>query len=421
MRKSLAFLFFVISSIVTVNVLSAQAGGRLTVWSFTDEIGGIITNYFRNDNRAIQVNYLYTPTEQFEHKLDPVLASGQGAPDVIALESAFVRKYVESGLLMDLTDIYEANRDRLLAYPVEVGTYAGRVYALSWQACPGAMFYRRSMARKYLGTDDPRTVQTFFSDIEKMMETAALLKKRSDGSCVLTSSRGELFIPFLYARRSPWVVNGRLVIDPVMEQYMDNCKTLFDSRMEGRVGQWSEGWFAGMRDELVDINGKLYEVFAYFLPTWGLHYVLKTNAANTSGDWAMIQGPVPYRWGGTWIGAYRNAQNPDAARELIRYITANDSFLERYARDSGDFVTSLPAIQRIQNNFREPFLAGQNHYAAFAEIARNINGSLAQANDSVIESIFLEEVEAYVYYGEKTKAQALADFRRRVQRELGLQ
>ena len=421
MRKSLAVLFFVISSIITTNVLSAQASGRLTVWSFTDEIEGIIANYFRKDNRAIQVNYSYIPTDQFERRLDPVLASGQGAPDVIALESAFVRKYVESGLLMDLTDIYEANRSRLLAYPVDVGTYNGRVYALSWQACPGAMFYRRSMARKYLGTDDPKEVQTFFSDIEKMMETAALLKKKSRGSCVLTSARGELFMPFLYARSSPWIVNGRLVIDPVMEQYMEISKTIHDNRYDARVGQWSEGWFVGMKDDLVDINGKLYEVFSYFLPTWGLHYVLKTNAPDTAGDWAMIQGPVPYRWGGTWIGAYRNAQNPDAARELIRYITANDSFLERYARDSGDFVTSLPVIQRIQNSFREPFLAGQNHYAAFAEIARNINGSLAQGSDSAIESIFLEEVEAYVYYGEKTKAQALADFRRRVQRELGLQ
>jgi len=421
MKKSLAVLFLIL---ITVSFLPAQAGGRLTVWSFTDELEGIINNYYRRDNRTIQINYLYTPTDQFENRLDSVLISGHGAPDVIALEAAFVRKYVESGLLLDLTDICERNKNRMMTYPVEIGTYNGRVYALSWQACPGAMFYRRSLARRYLGTDDPAVVQTYFSSINKMMETAALLKTRSNGYCVLVSSRGDLYNPFLYARNSPWVVNGRLVIDPVMERYMDVCKTLYDSRMEGRVGQWSAGWFEGMRDELWDDTGNAVEVFSYFLPTWGLHYVLKTNTTranrtSSAGDWAMIQGPVAYRWGGTWLGAYKNTQNPAAAMELINYITTNDNFLERYARDTGDYVSSLTVMQRISGSFSEPFLGGQNHFAAFTEIAGNVDGRLSQSTDQSIEGLFSVQVEAYVR-GEKTMAQALADFRRQAQTQLGL-
>jgi ABC-type glycerol-3-phosphate transport system substrate-binding protein len=317
---------------------------------------------------------------------------------------------------MDLTDIYEENKSRMLAYPVEIGTHNGRVYALSWQACPGAMFYRRSMAKKYLGTDDPQVVQSYFSDIGKMLETAALIKSNSGGSCVLTASAGELFIPFLYARSSPWIDGGGLVIDRAMERYMDIRKTLYDKRMEGRVGQWSQGWFEGMRDELRDENGKL-EVFSYFLPTWGLHYVLKTNAPETAGDWAMIPGPVRYRWGGTWVAAYKNTQNPAAARELIRYIAANGNFQERYALDTGDFVTSLPALRRIMDRYREPFLGGQNHYALFAEIAQSVNGRLGQLTDYTIEYFFIEAVDSYMY-GEKTKDKAIEDFRRQVLKQL---
>jgi len=426
MKKSLSILFFLFTFLIAVSFLSAQAGGRLSLWSFTDEVEDLINNYFRRDNRAIQIDYSYITIDQFENRLDRVLASGRGAPDVIALEDAFVRRYVESGELLDLTDIYEANRDRLMAYPVEVGTYNGRVYALSWQACPGAMFYRRSLARKYLGTDDPRVVQTFFSSIDRMMETAEKFKEKSKDSCVLVSSINDLFLPFLYARSSPWVVNGRLVIDPAMERYMDVCKTLRDSRMEGRVGQWSGGWFDGMSDELTDANMKQTEVFSYFLPTWGLHYVLKLYSTNydgsvsTAGDWAMIQGPVPYRWGGTWLAVNKNTQNPSAARELISYITANDSFQERWVRDTGDLVTNLAVIQRISGSYSEPFLGGQNHYSAFAEIAGRVNGSLAQATDQIIEDLFREELNFFLD-GDKTKAQTLADFRRQVQSQLGLQ
>ena len=397
---------------------------EIVVWSFTDEVGGLINNYYLKENSDFLVSYDYIPTDQFESMLDPLLSTGSGVPDVFALESAFVRKYVEGGQLLDLTDIYERNRNRLLAYPVEIGTYNGRVYALSWQAYPGAMFYRRSIARKYLGTDDPAVVQTYFTDLNKFMETAELLKQRSNGQCVVVSSRGDLYNVFLGARQNPWVVNGRLTIDPAMERYMEMSKTIHDNRYDARVGMWSGGWFEGMRDELISTNGRPYEVFSYFLPTWGLHYVLKTNTTrnngtSTSGDWAMIQGPSSWRWGGTWLAAYRNSPNAAAARQLIEYITTNDNFLERYARDSGDMVANTTVINRIKNNFMEPFLGGQNHYAAFAEMALGVNGRLVQSTDDKIETLFAEQLTAYVN-GEKTKERALADFRTQVQRQLGL-
>jgi ABC-type glycerol-3-phosphate transport system substrate-binding protein len=355
--------------------------------------------------------------DRFERILDSDLVSGRRVPDVFALESSCVRKYVESGLLLDLTDIYERNRSRMLAYPAEVGMHNGRVYALSWQACPGAMFYRRSLARRYLGTDDPATVQTYFANFEKLLKTTKRLNSRSGGACVLVASYDDLFFSFLGARSNPWIVNNRLHIDPIIEQYMEMGKIFHDNRYDGSVGQWSESWFEGMKGELRNTNGKLVEVFSYFLPTWGLHYVLK-NAPRTSGDWAMIPGPSPYHWGGTWLGAYKNTENAEAARQMIEWITTNDDFLRRWARDTGDMVSNTVVIDSIKNDFSEPFLGGQNHYAEFAEIARNVNGSLRQSTDERIQVVFLLEALTAYINGEKTKSQALDDFRRQVEDEL---
>jgi ABC-type glycerol-3-phosphate transport system substrate-binding protein len=397
----------------------SAASGDITVWSFTDELGTIIDRYYSPSHPRVKINYSMTPTNQLPDRLDSSLASGREAPDIFALESSFVRKYVESGLLLDLTDIYEANKKKLLAYPAEVGTYNGKVYALSWQACPGVMFYRRSLARKYLGTDDPAVVQRYFASFGKFLETAELINAKSNGACVMVPGRDDLFIPFLAMRKDPWIVKGKLSIDPAMEQCMDMNKLLYENRYEGRVGQWSEGWFVGMKDRLRNEKGEPLEVFSYFLPTWGLDYVLKTNAPGTVGDWAMIQGPAPYFWGGTWIGAAKNTKNAAAVKEFIRYVATNDAFLERYAMDSGDLVTNITAIDRIKKNFNEPFLGGQNHYAEFADMAKNVNGKLSQNTDDAIESLFREAISAYVY-SEKTKARALADFRREVESQLGL-
>jgi ABC-type glycerol-3-phosphate transport system substrate-binding protein len=383
---------------------------KLVIWSFTDELANMTNNYYKLSHPWVDVDYSQTPSDQFQAKIDPVLATGQGAPDIIALESAFVRKYVESGLLLDITDVYEAAKGKLLTYPAEVGTYKGKVYGLSWQACPGAMFYRRSLAKKYFGTDDPKTVQTYFTNFNKFLETAKLLKDKSDGACVVVSSLGDLRNSFLSARQESWLVNGKLVVDPAMEQYMEISKTLHDNRWEGRVGQWSEGWTAGMRGELKDDNGKAVEVFSYFLPTWGLHYVLKTNAPGTSGDWAMIQGPSSYRWGGTWVGAYKGTKNPVAAKEFIRYVTTDDTFLEAWANDTGDMVSNIVVINKIKDTYKEPYLGGQNHYAEFAEMAKGVNGRLLQGSDEAIEAMFDEAVTAFVN-GEKSKDEALKDFR----------
>jgi multiple sugar transport system substrate-binding protein len=417
MKKALIILGVVLM-LFSISGCKKDAGkGKLVIWSFTDELANMTNNPtwgFKATHPGVDVEYSQTPSDQFQAKIDPVLATGQGAPDIIALESAFVRKYVESGLLLDITDIYEANKAKLLAYPVEVGSYKGKVYGMSWQACPGAMFYRRSLAQKYFGTDDPKVIQTYFTNFNKFLETAKLLKDKSNGSCVVVSSLGDLRNSFLSARTQSWLVDGKLVIDPAMDQYMEICKTLHDSRFEGRVGQWSEGWFAGMKDELKDESGKAVEVFSYFLPTWGLHYVLKTNAPGTSGDWAMIQGPSSYRWGGTWVGAYKGTKNVATAKEFIRYVTTDDAFLEAWAKETGDLVSNLNVVNKIKDTYTEPYLGGQNHYAEFAEMAKGVNGKLLQGSDEAIEAMFDEATTAFVN-GEKSKAQALADFRKQAE------
>lgn len=400
----------------------SDANNKLVVWSFTDELDGMIKNYFQKDSRfagKYEISYSLTPTDQFPNKLDPVLASGSGCPDVFALEDAFVRKYIESGLLLDITDIYNEVKDKVYPYPVEVGTYNGKVYGMSWQVTPGAVFYRRSLAKKYLGTDDPAEVQKHLANWDKFLETAELLKQKSNGDCYVVSSTGDMFKPYSAGRASPWVVDDKLVIDQKMYDYMDMCKTLHDKGYEGRVNQWSEGWFAGMKGTFKDEAGKNKEIFSYFLPTWGLHYVLKTNAPESAGDWAMCAGPVGYRWGGTWVGAWKGTKNPNAAKELIKYIATDDAFLEAWAKDTGDVVSNKNVVEKIKDSYADAYLAGQNHYSAFAKMAESVNGKLSQGTDQAIESIFAEETAAYVN-GEKTKQQALDDFKAQVSSTLSL-
>jgi ABC-type glycerol-3-phosphate transport system substrate-binding protein len=392
-------------------------GSKLVVWSFTDEVQKMI-GYYQKDNPGAQIEFVLVPNDVYQSKLKPVLQSGQGAPDVFTLEAAYVKGYVGSGWMGDVGSSIPA--PDTMKYTKDVVTDGnGKVRGLSWQATPGAYFYRRSLAKKYLGTDDPAKVQAMISDLGKFAATAEKLKKESGGKCVIISSLGDLFQVFKSGRKDPWVKNNVFVFDPVMEKLMDIAKTFHDKGYEGNQGQWGEGWFAGMKGALADAKGAPVEVFGYLLPTWGLHYVLKPNAKSadgkldTTGDWAMTQGPIPYFWGGTWLTYYTKTKQKAEALKLIAYLTTNEKFLTAWAKDTGDLVSNTKVVNAIKDTYKEPFLGGQNHYAAFAAMTGNINAKILSGFDQEIESIYQEQLSAYTN-GEKDKKTAIADMKEAV-------
>jgi len=391
-----------------VNGCANQDG--LVIWSTNDQLEEMINNYYRIVFPDIKFNYTIIPADQFPDKLDTVLKPGNKTPDIFALDASFVRKYVESGLLLDLTDIYERNKSKFLTYPVEIGTYNGRVYALSWQACPGAMFYRRSLARKYFGSDDPAFIQNLFSDFSKFLATAEIINRRSNGSCVIIPNRGDLFDVFLGARARPWMSDNGIHIDPAMELFMDMSKIMYDNRLDGRIGYKSENWYAGISGNLKDENGNPLEVFSYFLTTCDLNNAIKVTAPDSIGDWGMIPGPASFRLGGQWLGAFKDTENPEEVLQIIEWIVTNEDFLETWAKDKGDFVNNPDIINKMMETGYCPYLAGQNAYSIFFDYANKINGRLMQGTDWEIELLFREAVSDFER-GVKTKAQALADFR----------
>lgn len=409
MKKVVAIL---LSLMVAASVMAE--GKKLVVWSFTDELQKMVAIY-QKDNPDANIEFVLVPNDVYQSKLKPVLQSGQGAPDVFALEAAYVKGYVGSGWMGDLSSVKAPDT---VQYTKDVVTdNNGKIRGLSWQATPGAYFYRRSLAKKYLGTDDPAKVQAMISDLGKFAAVAEKLKKESGGKCVIISSLGDLFQVFKSGRKDPWVKAGNtFVFDPVMEKLMDIAKTFHDKGYEGKQGQWGEGWFAGMKGALADAKGQPIEVFGYFLPTWGLHYVLKPNAKSadgkldTTGDWAMTQGPIPYFWGGTWITYYTKSQNKAEAIKLITYLTTSEKFLTQWAKETGDLVSNLKVVNAIKDTYKEPFLGGQNHYAAFAAMAKNVNAKVLSGFDQEIESIFQEQLAAYTN-GEKDKKTAIQDMK----------
>lgn len=400
----------------------------LNVWSFTNEINTMAIAY-EGKNPNVDITYTMIPMTagEYQTKLKAALGTAD-TPDVIALEAAFVKELVESDFLEDLSELLPA-AEAAKTYPfvIDVGTHDGVTKAYAYQATPGALFYRRSLAKEYFGTDDPDEVQALLSDMDKFIAAAAVVKEKSGGDTYMVASSGDFQNPFFANREQPWIVEGNLVVDPMVRKYVETAKLFRDQGYEAQAQQWQEGWFAGMNDSLVDAQGNPKKVFSYFLPTWGLPYVLAPNAksadgsTDTSSDWGVISGPLPYQWGGTWLGVVKGSPHMELAKDFVRFATLDEENLTNWAtgvytndylkaidpqvpadqmQAPGDFVSSQVVVEKIIPSFDDSelsaFLAGQNSYAGFAEAAPSVNAKLMTGSDDAIQRALNDPLNQYL-------------------------
>ena len=419
---------------------AAPAGdleGTLNVWSFTNDTR-IASVAFQEKHPGVKINFTMIPMTNGEYQTKVKAAAGTAdAPDLVALEAAFVREWVEApNLLADQTDLVPL-AEAINYYPsvLEAGTYEGVTKAYDYEATPGAFFYRRSLAKECLGTDDPEQVQAMVADMDKFLETAAKIKACGTGDYFMVGTGAELATPFFSNRAEPWIVDGKLVIDPKVVEYIHFAKQMRDNGYESGAGQWSEGWFAGMNDTLTDANGTPKKVFSYFLPTWGLPYVLQNNAkskdgaSDTSGDWAMVSGPLSYQWGGTWFASLQGSKNAELAKEFIKYVTLSDEFQTKWAsgyytneklksidptvpddlqKQAGDYVSSRIVDEKMAASTEETpaskFLGGQNPYVGFMAAAEHLSAKMMTGADDAVQRALNDPRDAYLS-GNMTEAE----------------
>ena len=434
MKKLVSLLLALVLTLSVASLaLAENPKVTLVVWSFTDELRDMIDKYFVPTHPDIEVKYTLYPTDgsEYRNKLDTIIATaptGDEAPDVFALEAAFVKYYVNSDTTAPLSELGFTDEDFSKSIPamVQIGTDSrnGQQKASAWQSTPGAMFYRASLAEKYLGVTTPEEFQALVSDWDTFMETAVTVNDKSEGAVKMFNSIGDIWNAYQYNRAQGWVVDGKLNIDPVLYDYLDLALQAEEDGLYNLGTAWSETWYLGMKSDTT---------MTYLLPTWGLHYTLKPNCGNydaatdsklegaegTYGDWRMVDGPVGYSWGGTWLGAnsYKLAEADEAkkaaVKEFIRFFTLDEDFLYTYAKESGDFVSNNTVVDRIvaEGGTPNPFLGGQDHYAAFSTAANLANGAIMTEYDDAINTLWSDNVTTPYSKGEKDLDTAIADFK----------
>lgn len=395
----------------------------LTVWSWTEEVEQMLDHYTETHPDSYNFNFVLVGFDEYQQLLDTALMTGSDeAPDLITGDLAFFKKYVNSDFTLPLEDLgIDVDAETAAAgsyqYTVDLGTSDDGLHkGLAHQGTAGSFIYRRSIAKEYLGTDDPDEVAEYIKDWDTLFETAELLKEKSDGKVCLVSGNGDIHDLFFYNRTSDFVVDGKLVVEDVILDYFRISKKLVENGYTtDNAKRFQEAWYGNIKG----INDK--QILGTFGAPWVLAYQVMPNCGEeggegTWGDWAICKPPVNFFGGGTWFMASSATKHPEAVGEIIRYMTLDateEGNLYWWATDKGDFVNSATINNTLGDGYEQPFCQGENTIALWSELGKEIEAPVITAYDQTVDKILGEEVRSYTE-GSKDLQTAVNDFMSRV-------
>lgn len=425
------------SSKKTANINATDDGKVLNIYCWNDEFQSRFEKYYpgyKSDsgNKAkgtltnkfgtFKVNWVITPSDDnaYQKKLDEVLptnkdASADDKVDIFLVEADYALKYVNSDTTLDVNALGLTDKDTAQMYPytktVCTNTSDHTLRGVSWQATPGLFAYRRSIAKKVLGTDDPEKVQQSLSSWDDFDSVA---QKAKDKGYYMLSGYDDSYRVFSNNVKEKWLSDDKTVqIDDNLWKWVDQTKTYTDKKYNQGTSLWDDNWAKG--------QGPQGKVFGYFYSTWGINFTLLTNSlANQKkkaekgngiyGDWAVCDGPAPYYWGGTWICAAAGTDNKSLVCDIMKKMTCDADVATRITNDTQDYTNNMQSMKAIAaSDYKSDFLGGQNHIKLFSETAPKIDISNMGPDDQGLNESFQTAMKDY-FTGKVSKEKATQNF-----------
>lgn len=391
---------------------SDSEGKVINIWAWNEEFKGFFDKYY-NVPEGYTVRWTVNPSENgvYQQKLDEALLKDKDAAaddkiDIFLAEADYILKYVDSEYTKDVSTIGFKNASTIYNYTAEAVTDSKGVQkGMSFQCCPAGVIYRRSIAKDVIGSDDPAAVQEALSNWTKFDEVAAKAKEKG---YMMTGSFAATYRTFSNNTSGKWVNGTDVVVDPAIKQWIKQAKEYMDKGYTQDAGIWDDPNTKEMFKE-----GK---VLCYFGPAWYYNFSMTnvqdrpkkpgtdeidTDAPmgehNSWGDWGLCVGPQSYFWGGTWLLAGANTDNPEIVCDIMNAFQSNNEILKQMVEIDSQFVNN----QTVNDYFaqgdkrKSEMLGGMNDWAIFADGAKNISLKNATGYDQLLNEKLQDNLKDY--------------------------
>ncbi len=388
----------------------AEEGKVFNIYAWNEEFKGFFEKYYTVPE-GITVNWIITPSDggAYQNKLDEALmnqanASADEKIDLFLAEADYILKYTDSEYTQDITKLGVTDFSNTYAYTVQAASDSnGVVKGVSFQCCPAALIYRRSIAQDVLGTSDPAEVQAKLDSWDKFNAVAADAAAKG---YLMTASESATFRVFSNNTSAPLVQDGKLVLDDAIKTWMAQAKDYSDNGYTLTADIWSDECTAQMAGD-----GK---AMCYFGPAWYFNFSMGPAAdpdTGSSGDWAICQGPQAYFWGGTWLLAPVGSDNPTMLADILDTFINDEEVCNNLIVNEAQFTNNQAVNKKVAEDpdYGSAFLGGQNDVAVFLELAKNIKFE----HKTIYDQLITEGLQGYwreYCDGTVTEEEAMANY-----------
>ena len=414
MKKVIAALLTLIMVFaLAVPAFADESEGKvLNIYAWNEEFKGFFEKYYTVPE-GVTVNWIITPSDNgaYQDKLDTALFAQEGAAaddkvDLFLAEADYIQKYADSDFTQDITAMGVTDFSNTYKYTVQAASdMDGVVKGVSFQCCPSALIYRRSIAKDVLGTDDPAEVQAALDSWEKFEAVAADAKAKG---YYMTASFAETYRAFSNNCTSPWVnENNELQFDDQIlawiaqtELFVENGYTLADS------GIWDQP-----KNDQMFADGK---TMCFFGPAWYFNFCMgnaQDPEKGCSGDWAICEGPAAHFWGGTWLMAPAGTDNPTLVADIMNTFINDEEVCTALVANEAQFSNNQAVNAKFAADpeYGSAFLGGQNDVAVFSEMTDNIVWENHTIYDQIMNESLQNKLQEY-FQGLVDKDTALNNF-----------
>ena len=284
---SLVLALMLVFSVASL-ALAEETGKVLKFYAWNEEFKGFFEKYYTLPE-GVTVEWVINPSDGgvYQQKLDDALMNGEQV-DMFLAEADYIQKYADSEFTQDITAMGVTDFSNAYEYTVKAASDAnGVVKGVSFQCCPSALIYRRSIAKDVLGTDDPAEVQAALDSWEKFEAVAADAKAKG---YYMTASFAETYRPFSNNCTSPWVdEENNLQYDAQIEAWIAQTEKFIENGYTLTAGIWDEE-----KNVQMFADGK---TMCFFGPAWYFNFCMG-NAQDPEkgcpGDWAICEGPAAH-------------------------------------------------------------------------------------------------------------------------------
>ena len=406
----------------TASSSTSGEGKVLNIYCWNEEFKSRITDHYPDYKEVdatsgtigdVQVKWNITPNDDnaYQNNLDATLlkqadASADDKIDIFLVEADYALKYVDTDYTMALKDLGISDDDvkDQYQYTKDIVTDSdGVLKGVSWQGCPGALFYNREAAKAVLGSDDPATVQESVKDWDTFKETAETMKANGYN---MTASVNDTYRVYSNNVTSKWVQDNKISIDDNIMQWVEDSKEMVDAGYTGTAELWSDDWKKGFYPE--------GNVFCYFGPAWLVNFSMAADTEGSianAGGWGATEGPQGFYWGGTWICAAAGTDNQELVKDIMLKMTTDQDIMTEIVKEDDDFVNNKPAMDAMaeDTSYQSAVLGGQNPLGIYCNGVETLDLSNISPYDQGCNEEFQNAMKNY-FEGNATLDEAKDQF-----------